>query len=207
MYYEAEDMYDFDAHAWDAHDDSIQCNLCDFTLETERELNKHKEEEHKNGPNNCLECKFCEQVFQSKKVLMGHSKIKHSERVSVCWKFTSGDCVYGSEKCWFNHYSTEKCEIKCNYCEEIFSNQSQVLTHRKQNHRQFVAYCRNFKNGTCNYTNKNCWFKHNENEILNENENNEKEIEENREVIQKIFKMMENFTNEIIQLKELKNLQ
>ena len=42
----------------------------------------------------------------------------------------------------------------------------------------------------------------------NENENNDIiEIEENKEVIQKIFKMMENFTKEIIKLKEMNNLQ
>ena len=46
-----------------------------------------------------------------------------------------------------------------------------------------------------------------ENEMINENENNENEIEGNREVIQKIFEMMENFTKEITQLKEINNLQ
>ena len=69
--------------------------------------------------------------------------------------------------------------------------------------------CRNANLKMCLYGAKKCWFQHNEQEDHqnNENENNEKEIEENREVIQKIFKMMENFTNEIIQLKELNNLQ
>ena len=43
--------------------------------------------------------------------------------------------------------------------------------------------------------------------MINEHENNEKGNEENREVIQKIFQMMENFTKEIIQLKEMNNLQ
>jgi hypothetical protein len=46
--------------------------------------------------------------------------------------------------------------------------------------------------------------------MINENENIEKEIEENKEnkeVIQKIFQIMENFTKEIIQLKEMNNLQ
>ena len=62
-------------------------------------------------------------------------------------------------------------------------------------------------NGECNYTNENCWFNHKENEMINENENNENEIEGNREVIQKIFEMMENFTKEITQLKEINNLQ
>ena len=49
-------------------------------------------------------------------------------------------------------------------------------------------------------------FNHNENEKLDENEPNEKVMEENKEVIQNIFKMMENFTEQIIQLKEMNNL-
>ena len=40
----------------------------------------------------------------------------------------------------------------------------------------------NLQNGKCHYTDENCWFNHNENEIINENgnenENNEAEIEE-----------------------------
>jgi hypothetical protein len=63
------------------------------------------------------------------------------------------------------------------------------------------------QNGKCPYTNENCWFNHNGNEIMNENENNDAEIEENKEVIQKIFQMMENFTKEIMKMKEMNNLQ
>ena len=49
-------------------------------------------------------------------------------------------------------------------------------------------------------------FNHNENDKLDENEPNEKVMEENKEVIQNIFKMMENFTEQIIQMKEMNNL-
>jgi DNA repair exonuclease SbcCD ATPase subunit len=100
-----------------------------------------------------------------------------------------------------------KNETKCNFCDQIFPNESEFLTHRKKYHIQFVPPCRNLPNGECNYTNKNCWFNHKENLMINENENNENEIEGNREVIQKIFEMMENFTKEITQLKEINNLQ
>ena len=51
---------------------------------------------------------------------------------------------------------------------------------------------------------RNCWFNH------NEHETNDKEMEENtenKEVIQKIFQMMENRTIIIIKLKEMNNLQ
>ena len=41
---------------------------------------------------------------------------------------------------------------------------------------------------------------------MNENENNDAGIEENKEVIHKIFQMMEKFTNEIIHMKKINNL-
>jgi hypothetical protein len=161
-------------------------------------LARHKNEEHQQKSEtkktNCFQCKFCEDSFDSKRELMKHRKKEHSDRVSVCWKFTSGECEYGIEKCWFNHSSSAKCEIKWKFCEQIFPNQYEFLTHPKQFHVQFVPPCRIVTNGTCNYTNENCWFNHKENGKINEN--NEKENEENREVIQKI-----------IQLKEMNNLQ
>ena len=130
--FEAEDMYDLDAHTWD---DSIACDLCDNTYENKCDLMRHIKEEHtqkgETKQKYGLQCKFCEECFESKRELMEHSKKEHTERVSVCWKFTSGQCEYGIEKCWFNHISTERCETKCNFCEQIFPNQSEFLTHRK----------------------------------------------------------------------------
>ena len=76
---------------------------------------------------------------------------------------------------------------KCNFCGKIFASQSEFLTHRKHYHKQIVPPFLNVQNGKCQYTNENCWFNQNENEIIDENENNDTEIEENKEVIQKIF--------------------
>ena len=135
-------------------------------------------------------------------------------------------CPFGEEKCWFLHKKEEEnltsrvtSGFNCNFCDKIFVNQSEFLAHRKRYHSNFVPLCRKFTSGTCRYTNAKCWFDHNEienlheneklkeNEKLNENKPNEKNVEENNEVIQKILKMMESFTEQIIQMKEINNLK
>ena len=40
-------MYDLDAHTWDVHDESIECNLCDQTFEKDTDLLEHKKESHR----------------------------------------------------------------------------------------------------------------------------------------------------------------
>ena len=51
--YEAENMYDFDAHTWELHMSSaedgpnhIPCTFCDETFENNRDLMNHKKKEH-----------------------------------------------------------------------------------------------------------------------------------------------------------------
>ena len=67
--------------------------------------------------------------------------------------------------------------------------------------------------GTCKFSEK-CWFNHSERETLkgtetedHANENNDTEIKETKEVIQKLFKMMENFTDKLKQMKEINQLK
>ena len=58
-----------------------------------------------------------------------------------------------------------------------------------------VKKCKNFLNDTCRYGDQQCWFRH-DNDIQTNIENNEKP-----EVTEKIFKMMEKFTQRILELK------
>ena len=92
-------------------------------------------------------------------------------------------------------------------CEGKFLSQSQLLSHRKKEHGHKVPKCKNQNDGKCIYSNKTCWFNHYANETIDKNETRDKEMEENKEVIQKIFKMMEHFTEEIVRMKETRNLQ
>ena len=160
-------MYDLDAHTWDIHDESFECNFFDQTFEKNDDLLEHKKESHNasiiqgtSKQKTGLQCMFCKESFVSKRELMEHMKTKHPERVSACWKFTNEECDFGNEKCWFNYSNASKSEIKCKFCEQNFSNQSEFLKHRKQHHLKFVPQCRNFTTGTLHYTDENCWFNH-----------------------------------------------
>ena len=80
--YEAEDLYDFDAHTWVMH----------MSYEEDKD--------------NLVVCNLCERRYADKHDLMYHSKEAHPERVNICWHFLAGNCPFGEEKCWFIHNSS-----------------------------------------------------------------------------------------------------
>ena len=162
--------------------------------------------EHDDEDDSNFKCNFCDEVFEVLRELMIHKKDSHKEKVTNCWQFTSGSCPFGDQKCWFLHeIESNPLPYTCNLCEGKFVSQSQLLSHRKKDHGHKVPKCKNQNNGKCIYSNKTCWFNHYANETIDENQAKDKEIEENKEVIQKIFKMMEHFTDEIVKMKETNN--
>ena len=119
--YEAEDMYDLDAHTWSEHDDSDESDHHKF-------------------------CKFCNFDSEHKRDLMLHIKNEHVDKVSICWHFSVGNCPFGDESCWFIHRNDK--EYKCNLCEQIYTNQSDYLKHKKTMHEHIVKQCKNESNGS-----------------------------------------------------------
>ena len=79
----------------------------------------HKDNENNdNGDKNCwfvhedepepvdtYKCNLCESEFNSPPEFLRHRKKYHEQIVPICKKFESGECIFGSEKCWFNHKS------------------------------------------------------------------------------------------------------
>ena len=123
---------------------------------------------------------------------MFHKKDSHEEKVRNYWQLTSGSCPFGDKKCWFLHkIKSNPSQYTCNLCEVRFVNQSQLWTHRKKDHGHIVPKCKNQKDVKCIYSNDRCWFNYTANETIDENETRDGVMEENKEVIQKIFKMME----------------
>ena len=109
----------------------FSCKFCGEYFETLNDLMKHKKLKHiekvsfcRNfstnscmyGDKNCwfvheeepepvdtYRCNFCEMEFNSPPAFLRHRKKYHEQNVPNCNKFVSGDCIFGSEKCWFKH--------------------------------------------------------------------------------------------------------
>ena len=210
----------------------LKCDECDFEAKNERALGWHIGRSHgwpkpseekmeisiEDDGQKHLYCNFCNHSFRNKIELMEHKKFTHTDKVSKCWNFPNGKCTYTDDKCWFQHSENAGEIFCCKFCDKEFSNQSTLLIHRKRYHANTVPLCRSYLSGSCVYTNETCWFKHAGNVSENnkntnyENKNRgnkDKEVEKDtmdEEVIQKLFKMMENFTNEMRQLKEKNEL-
>ena len=69
------------------------------------------------------------------------------------------------------------------------------MKHRKREHGEFVATCRENTKGCCTYDPDTCWFKHTD--YLNENHNIE-----SSDMIKRMFEMMENFTERISEMEK-----
>ena len=96
------------------------------------ELDKRDQENalERNQENGSFKCKFCDKMFHFKRELMIHSSNMHKENVAVCWNFQTGWCDYQND-CWFSHEEKEE-NIKCNFCETMFSNKADLYKHRKE---------------------------------------------------------------------------
>ena len=86
------------------------------------------------------------------------------------------------------------------------------MHHRKHEHVKEVPQCTKSANGTCWFDAKTCWFHHEEIERTNDKRNGDelKNNIYNEEMIEKIFNMMEVFTQRILKLesdKEMSNQQ
>ena len=110
--------------------------------------------------------------------------------------------------CWYKHDQTvneggiDTAKIKCNKCDTEFENKPEFMRHKKQEHRQSVPACVNETHGTCVFGEEKCWFRHNNKDENNQTYNKDK-VNENKEVMERIFNMMEKMTNRIMKIEEL----
>ena len=183
----------------------ILCHKCDYEAEDKYELDAHTYTEH--DAEQYLICRFCEHCFNTKKELMIHRKKYHIERVNICRDFSKGVCPFIDNVCWYKHDQSvneggiDTAKIKCNKCDKEFGNKPEFMRHKKQEHRQSVPACVNETQGTCVFGEEKCWFRHN-NKDGNNQTNNKDKVNENKEVMERIFNMMENMTNRIMKMEE-----
>ena len=203
--YQAENGYDMEGHKWGEHDEedleSLRCNTCDQTFSTLKDLMYHKKEMHgctwleqDDYESDQFACNLCDKTFKVLTSLMSHKKQTHEDKLAICWKFTAGKCEFGDDSCWFSHTrnssSEEHKSFDCSSCGKLFETLSHLLHHKKNEHRASVKACKNAVNETCRFGEKNCWFLH-DNEILLEKT-------QNQSVTDKLFSMMEKFTSKIM---------
>ena len=197
-------------HGWsEEHDLDMStgpryCDKCDFEAADGYEMDGHMWSEHDEEDEGSFECQYCDEKFAVLKDLMVHKKTQHEEKVSSCWYFLNKSCIYGEDKCWFSHERYESHEDEnfniCRICGERFSTLTMYMKHMKSEHLEIVKECKNFLEGRCSY-NKNCWFKHEESHKKEKNE--EVNNENNKEMMNKLFEMVEKYTKRIVNVEDL----
>ena len=168
------------------------CKKCNFEAADGYEMDAHVWYEHEEEEDEQINCQHCDQTFSELKDLMTHKKNNHEERVRVCRHFIDGSCSYGEEKCWFVHKvchnDGDKNLVNCSFCGKDFESISNFMKHKKSEHKERVKLCKNNIKGNCSYL-ENCWFIH---EHLEKNEK-----EDNNEMMQKIFDIVEKYTKKV----------
>ena len=137
---------------------------------------------------------------------MVHRKKAHVEKVRICKFFAEGHCERASD-CWFRHDKTAETdakEFKCSLCDKSFKIRYDFMHHRKNAHPEIVPECKD-SYGTCKIGVTKCWFIHNDREMDNGNYIIENTHDKNQEMIEKLFDMVEKFTERIVHLENEKH--
>ena len=80
------------------------------------------------------------------------------------------------------------------YVKKESNSLSDFLRHKKLNNKESTPIFKQFRTGECTFGNNKCWFIYErDDENTNIKEGNEKTLE-NDEIVQKMFKIMENIT-------------
>ena len=115
-----------------------------------------------------ITCHYCKTKLKTREDLMIHRKKVHREKVSICRHFIEGKCYFENDECWFIH-DTPVAMFKCAFCDKEFPIKTDLMNHRKKEHKLNVKQCMKARSGECNY-NMNCWHTHEEVENVNQNQ-------------------------------------
>ena len=154
------------------------CEDCPFQGENGLELKKHIVRT-KHSPSEYLEkCYTCNKEFSSYWHLMNQRKTEHPSN-KKCRYFLNEMCRFDADTCWYKHETesirnvqeSNSFENSCKDCDKRFMSKSDIMKHRKSEHKGKVSRCRDFLQGKCSLADNACWFSHDEKE--NEAEDNE----------------------------------
>ena len=165
---------------------------------------------HTERNENNMACHYCSETFDNQNDLMKHRKESHRESVSECIFFITGKFDFG-DNCWFGHNTSNKSSSEettgydCRFCGKTFKIRSDFMNHQKHQHKTHLPTCRNDVKGFCEFGPDLCWFNHTLKEKENDNEDNREIVfhnttskGENNELMEKLFDMMEKFSQRLV---------
>ena len=156
-----------------SNDDDLRktdiCSEGDLKVSDEAVLKNPKEMKHNKLENRkWYECYECDYAVTDKEQLKHHMRSEHG----IMLDFKCGACGYRLigkselEKHIQNKHGMEKGKstiIECRICGTPFQDKRDFMLHRKRMHQEVVAFCRNEKDGKCNFSSDQCFWKHKEN--------------------------------------------
>ena len=172
-------------------DQEFHCDVCEDKFCDQKDLDKHKDNTHESRSErvdieeefNCNEC--CYQS-NSQEYLLKHIRFTHTMEKYKCqicyYQATGADDLYKHSKnvhgkkqnvtkCEHTCYESDKHldqkhslkeNIKCRSCGKEFISKSQLMNHRKSEHPNTVAACRDYLEGKCRFDAEKCWWNHKE---------------------------------------------
>ena len=149
-------------------DVDFNCGVCVDQFTSEQDLWSHMDDEHdiqKQETTNKFMCECCEENFETISDLNYHMKEKHDSMTKSCDYFARGICHFSEQTCWYSHKKDKSNndkimnDLTCKHCGEKFSHKSDLMKHRKHNHENKIAICREYVKGKCQFGDD-CWYKH-----------------------------------------------
>ena len=74
-----------------------------------------------------------------------------------------GKCIFSSNQCLWKHRENNNpgiFNIECFICQNKFQSKDAMMRHKKSEHSNVVKECIKEKNNECTHGEKDCWFKH-----------------------------------------------
>ena len=150
--------------------------------------------------------------------MMSNRKCNHPDVIKTCKRYLKNTCAFEDDICWYSHTLKEMETSKtsatcvntyeCKFCKNIFGSKEEFMRHRKEKHPQVVKNCREALEGSCRFSNEECWYHHD----LNTNSNQEKDHNlgfyknqnmhppDQDDIMQRIMTLMEQLTARVYKL-------
>ena len=172
----------------------FSCLDCHFQGYDDKELKDHKavctvaiqSKEQEHALQETFKCRNCENIFGSKWQLMNHRRDNHQSLRRMCIYEQEGKCSFSAKLCWYKHKEEKSTQneskvvgdkqvvFKCFTCDDKFTNQSELMKHRKRNHPESVKSCSKYETSNCERSSENCWYIHHKKDFQSNMKNQSK---------------------------------